>query len=147
MGFCYFCLSLRISLSTHCLVSKGHGVASVASPSETIVITCKEGGLGCLVPKATICTDYSWRLKGCRFWGTWLAQLVKHLTSVQVTISQFMGSSPASGSVLTAGAWSLLWILHLPLSLPFSCFALSLSLSLSFSKIGIIPTLQGCCEE
>ena len=39
------------------------------------------------------------------FGGSWVAQLVKHLTSAQVTISQFMGSSPASGSVWTA--WSL----------------------------------------
>ena len=30
------------------------------------------------------------------------AQLVKHLTSAHVMISQFMGSGPASGSVLTA---------------------------------------------
>ena len=29
-------------------------------------------------------------------------QLVKHPTSAQVMISQFMGSSPASGSMLTA---------------------------------------------
>ena len=34
--------------------------------------------------------------------GVWVAQLVKHLTSAQVMISQFMGSSPTSGSVLTA---------------------------------------------
>ena len=34
--------------------------------------------------------------------GIWVAQSVKHLTSVQVMISWFMGSSPASGSVLTA---------------------------------------------
>ena len=31
-----------------------------------------------------------------------MAQLVKRPTSAQVTISQFVGSSPASGSVLTA---------------------------------------------
>ena len=30
------------------------------------------------------------------------AQSVKHSTSAQVTISQFMGSGPTSGSVLTA---------------------------------------------
>ena len=35
-------------------------------------------------------------------WGAWVAQSVKRLTSAQVTISRFMGSSPASGSVLTA---------------------------------------------
>ena len=34
--------------------------------------------------------------------GTWLAQSVKRLTLVQVMISQFIGSSPALGSVLTA---------------------------------------------
>ena len=34
--------------------------------------------------------------------GTWVAQLVKQLTSAQVMISPSMSSSPASGSVLTA---------------------------------------------
>ena len=34
--------------------------------------------------------------------GTWVAQSVKHLTSPQVMISLFVGSSPTSGSVLTA---------------------------------------------
>ena len=36
------------------------------------------------------------------FWGAWVAQLVKRPTSAQVMISQFVGLSPASGSVLTA---------------------------------------------
>ena len=44
-----------------------------------------------------------------------MAESLKHLTSAQVVISQLVGSSPAWGSVLTA--WSLLWILCLPLSL------------------------------
>ena len=35
-------------------------------------------------------------------WGAWVAQLVKHLTSAQVTISWSVSSSPASGSALTA---------------------------------------------
>ena len=35
-------------------------------------------------------------------WGTWLAQLVKRLTSAQVMISWFVGSSPTLGSVLIA---------------------------------------------
>ena len=35
-------------------------------------------------------------------WGAWVAQLVEHPTSAQVMISQFMSSSSASGSVLTA---------------------------------------------
>ena len=37
--------------------------------------------------------------------GAWVAQSVKHPTSAQVMISWFVGSSPTSGSVLTA--WSL----------------------------------------
>ena len=36
------------------------------------------------------------------FRGTWVAQSVKHPTSAQVMISRFMGSSPTSGSMLTA---------------------------------------------
>ena len=35
-------------------------------------------------------------------WGAWVTQSVKHLTLAQVMISRFMGSSPVSGSVLTA---------------------------------------------
>ena len=35
-------------------------------------------------------------------WGASVAQSVKRPTSAQAMISQFMGSSPASGSVLTA---------------------------------------------
>ena len=34
--------------------------------------------------------------------GAWVAQSVKHPTSAQVMISWSVGSSPASGSVLTA---------------------------------------------
>ena len=37
--------------------------------------------------------------------GAWVAQLVKHLTSAQVMVSQLMSVSPAQGSVLMA--WSL----------------------------------------
>ena len=37
--------------------------------------------------------------------GPWVAQSVKRPTSAQVMISQSVGSSPVSGSVLTA--WSL----------------------------------------
>ena len=36
------------------------------------------------------------------FWGTWVAQLVKHLTLAQVVISKFVGSNPMLGSVLMA---------------------------------------------
>ena len=35
-------------------------------------------------------------------WGAWVAQSVERPTSAQVMISQVVGSSPASGSVLTA---------------------------------------------
>ena len=34
--------------------------------------------------------------------GTWVAQSVERQTSAQIIISQFVGSSPTSGSVLTA---------------------------------------------
>ena len=34
--------------------------------------------------------------------GAWVAQSVEHPTSARVMISRFVGSSPASGSVLTA---------------------------------------------
>ena len=39
--------------------------------------------------------------KNTEFWGAWVAQSVKRLTSTQVMISQFMSLSPALGSVLT----------------------------------------------
>ena len=56
-----------------------------------------------------------------------MAQSVKRLTLAQVMISWFVGSSPESGSVLTAQSLELLRILCLPLSAP---FPLSLCLSL-----------------
>ena len=57
-----------------------------------------------------------------------MAQSVERLISAQVMISQFAGSSPALGSVLTAQSLELR-ILCLPLSLPLpdSC-----SVSVSF---------------
>ena len=66
------------------------------------------------------------------FRGAWVAQLVKRPTSAQVMISQFVGSSPTSGSVLTT--WSLLQILCLSLCIP-TLLAQCLSVSLSRSKI------------
>ena len=66
-----------------------------------------------------------------------MAQLAKHPTSAQVMISQFMGSSPASGSVLTAQSLEpALDSLSPSLSAP-PQLALCLSLSLSLSKIKI----------
>ena len=57
--------------------------------------------------KFSTAQDYSWvngitRIKSKQFRGAWVVQLVKHMTSAQVMISQFVGSSPMSGSVLTA---------------------------------------------
>ena len=45
----------------------------------------------------------------CRndFLGAWVAQLVKHPTSAQIMISQFLSLSPALGSVLTAESLEL----------------------------------------
>ena len=39
---------------------------------------------------------------GAEGWGAWVSQSVKRPTSAQVMIPWSMGSSPASGSVLTA---------------------------------------------
>ena len=77
-----------------------------------------------------ICRKYYWCQKHQIIQGAWVAQSVKRLTSAQVMISQFVGSSPTLGSALTAQVWSLLWIVYLPLSLslPHSC-------SVSLSKI------------
>ena len=69
--------------------------------------------------------------------GAWVAQSVERLTLAQVTISQVVSSSPASGSVLTA--WSLepaLDYVSPSLSAP-PPLVLCLSLSLSLSKINI----------
>ena len=43
-----------------------------------------------------------WRSSKLAMRGAGVAQSVKRLTSAQVTISRFVSSSPASGSVLTA---------------------------------------------
>ena len=60
-----------------------------------------------------------------------LSQLsVRLLVSAQVAISQFVGLSPASGSMLTV--WNLLGILSLPFSL---CPSPACSLSLKINKL------------
>ena len=66
----------------------------------------------------------------------WVAQPVKHPTSAQVMISRFVGSSPASGSVLTAQSLepaldSMSPSLSVP---PLLTLCLSLSVSLSLSQ-------------
>ena len=72
-------------------------------------------------------------LQTLNFRGSWEAQSVKRPTSAQVMISQFMGASPTSGSVLTA--WSLEPASRFCVSL---CFytspTCSLPLSLSLSQ-------------
>ena len=52
--------------------------------------------------RAEICKALSSVLEHSKYRGAWVAQSVERPTSVQVVISQFVGSSPASGSVLTA---------------------------------------------
>ena len=67
------------------------------------------------------------------FWGPWVAQLLGRPTSAQVMISRFVGSSPASGSVLTARSLEPAWDSVSPcLSAP---PPLMRHLSLSLSKI------------
>ena len=67
--------------------------------------------------------------------NTWVAQLVKWPTSVQVMISWFRSPSPALGSVLTAQSLEPVSdSVSPPLSaLPSPAHSLSLSLSLSLS--------------
>ena len=59
--------------------------------------------------------------------GTWVAQLVKRLTSAQVMISQFMNSSLALGPVLTAQSLELASDSVSPSLCPSPACALSLS--------------------
>ena len=69
--------------------------------------------------------------------GAWVAQSVEHPTSAQVVISQYVGSSPASGSVLTAQRLDPALDSVIPsLSAP-PPLSLSVSVSLSLSKINI----------
>ena len=52
--------------------------------------------------KANVLFFWSDEVFKTNFRGTWMAQSVKRPTSAQVMISQFMGWSPTSGSVLTS---------------------------------------------
>ena len=67
-------------------------------------------------------------LKKSEYWGTWVAQSVKHPTSAQIMISQFMSLSPMWSSVLIAWSLGPASVLCLPLSL---CFFPTCALSLS----------------
>ena len=69
------------------------------------------------------CQEFNIRMSVARQWnrktaalGTWVAQLVKRLTSAQVMFARSVSWSPASGSVLTAQ--------------PGACFRFCVSLSL-----------------
>ena len=50
---------------------------------------------------SALCYLISWELLRLS-WGAWVAQSVKHPTLTRVMISRFVGSSPTSGSGLTA---------------------------------------------
>ena len=68
-------------------------------------------------------------------WGDWVAESVEHLTSAQVIISQFVGSSPMSGSVLTVQSLEPASDFMSPsLSLPSPTCVLAPSLSLYLSQ-------------
>ena len=68
-----------------------------------------------------------------------MAHSVKCATSAQVTLSQFVSLSPASGSVLMAQSLELAWdsVSRLSLSLFLSAPTPQLVRSLSLSKINI----------
>ena len=120
---------------------KHSGIEVISSFLRTVYVSIARSPPNYLAPHYPIC-------KLCRFyfpsiistfhlkkkWDTWVAQSAKHTTSPQVMISRFVGLNPMSGSMWTAGAWSLLQILCLPLSVP---PPLVLSLSLSQKLINI----------
>ena len=72
-----------------------------------------------------------------KVWGACVAQSVKRLTSAQVTVSQFVGSSPASDSVLTAQSPEPASDSLSPLSLPLPCLG---SVSFSLTKMKKLKT-------
>ena len=72
------------------------------------------GGVKDLTP-CLCCQEVHRQCLKWRNQSTWVAQSVERLSSAQVTIARFVGSSPASGFVLTVQ--SLLGILSLLLSL------------------------------
>ena len=83
-------------------------------------------------------------LKNMYFWATWVAWSIRHLTSAQFMISQFMSSSLTSGSVLTAQSRestsdSVSPSLSVP-PLHMLCLCLSLSkIKRNIKKIHIFP--------
>ena len=79
-----------------------------SSPVSGSVLTAQslEPALDSVSPSLSLCPSsaraLSLSLSRINSRGTWVAQSVKGPTSAQVMISQFMSSSPVSGSVLTA---------------------------------------------
>ena len=65
--------------------------------------------------------------------GTWVAQSVEQVTSAQVMISQFVGSSSSSGSLLTAQSLEPASDSVSPSLCPSPACTLSLFVSLSLS--------------
>ena len=93
-----------------------HHLGLVTEPCGASVSSSVQWGQQLVVPASQgFETDMSW--------GTWVAQWAEYLTSAQVTISQFVSWSPASGSGLTAQS---------------PCFGSSLSLSLCASPAHIL---------
>ena len=70
-----------------------------------MLFSAKGGSLGVRTP-VSAARDAEARvpgiLKDSPTWGAWVAQSVEQPTSAQAMISQFVGSSPALDSVLTA---------------------------------------------
>ena len=75
------------------------------------------------------------------FRGAWVAQLVGRLTSAQVMISQFVSSSPTSGSVLTAQSLEPVSDSVSPSLWPSPVHALSLSVS-KINNVKKIPDVS-----
>ena len=67
-------------------------------------------------------------------WGACMAQLVEHLTSARVMLSQFTSSSPASSSVLTAQSLEPALGSVTPSLSALSLLTLSLSVSQKINK-------------
>ena len=76
-------------------------------------------------------------------WGTWVAQSVELLTSAQTMISQVVGSSPTSSSVLTAQSPEPAFGFCVSLSL---CPFTTCTLSPSLSKINIKKIKKDKCR-
>ena len=66
--------------------------------------------------------------------GAWVAQSVERPTSAQVMILRFVGSSPTSGSVLTAQSWDPALESVSPSLCPFPNHALCVCVCLSLKN-------------